>query len=124
MNKGLEARIRAGLTPHLEAGEQLRSVAQFESGGALTDFPRVTVVPWWGGITDRGRLLLVKVTRLTAKPVEGEFFALPVGDVTFHKTGPFTADLLVLAGNGSPPGRLHFEAFESARKEFETLLVA
>lgn len=90
------ARLQASLTPCLEAGEQLRAVAQFQSGGNPLDLPNrtyFTMRDWAVGVTDR-RVILAKQSRLNANHLlDDSIFSVPREDVvvrwrTLYVTSP------------------------------------
>ncbi len=90
------ARLQGSLAPCLEAGEQLRAVAQFQSGGNPLDLPNrtyFTVRNWAVGITDR-RVVLAKQSRLNDNNLlPDSIFSVPREDVvvrwrTLYVTSP------------------------------------
>jgi hypothetical protein len=80
-NAELSDRMREGLTPYLEPGEELRLVALFQSGGSLIE-PVVRL--WWVGVTG-ARVILGAQGNLNGKLVEDSVRSVPRENVVAKK---------------------------------------
>ena len=83
----LADRMREGLMPFLEPGEELRTVAAFQSGGNLVELPKATFFTmrdWWVGITDR-RVILGKQGRLSGQLLPDAVFSVARENVILKK---------------------------------------
>ena len=77
-NKTLD-RIRQGLAPTLQPGEQLRVVAWFQSGGNWLELPKptfFTIRNWSVGVTDK-RVILAKESRMNGQLMPNEVYSVP-----------------------------------------------
>lgn len=114
----LADRMREGLTPFLEPGEELRTVAVFQSGGDLTELPKATFFTmrdWWVGVTDE-RVILGKQGRLDGQLMTDAVFSVPRENVALKKD--FLATVLrVKSPDPKIPKRLQLMEFMGADKE-------
>jgi hypothetical protein len=89
-NAELADRMRAGLTPYLEPGEELRLVALFESRRtAMEPISRL----WWVGTIDK-RVILAAQGVLNGKLDQDRVFSVPKENVVVKRD--FLATLLLI----------------------------
>jgi hypothetical protein len=109
----LEARRRE-LTRYLEAGEEIRAVGSFQSGGDLLELPRPTFFTmrnWLVGVTEQ-RVILAKVGRLNGDVLPDGVFSVPRSSVVLKGR-----HLRVRSGERKVPKRLAIIPFAGFDKE-------
>jgi len=105
----LADQMREALTPYLQAGEQLRAVGAFQSGGNVAELPKATfftVRNWWVGITDR-RAILAKQSRTNGQLLPDGVFSVALENVVLKKDLLATV-LRITSPDPKIPKRLQF----------------
>ena len=114
----LTDRMREGLTPYLEPGEQLKAVGAFQSGGNWVELPKATFFvmrDWWVGVTDK-RVILAKQTRLSGQLMTDAVFSVARENVVL-KTAFLSWVLRIKSPDPKIPKRLQLMELMGADKE-------